>query len=411
MLTISAATARRLAVTKQRLAGRRPTSSPDEVLACARDLRCIQIDPIEAVARSQTLVLWSRLQDFEQRHLDAVVWERKDLFHYWAHAASLVLTEDFPIFRAQMRRFLAGGREWERRTKAWIADNASLRRHILRRLRAEGPLRSRDIQDKSVRSWRSTGWTAGKNVGRMLDLMWISGEITIAGRDGVERLWDLSERWFPDHTPRRPLGPVQLVTRCAEISLRRLGVATPQQIRKHFTRDDYPGLDRVLQRLLEAGTVVPVEVSDGGSRWPGRWLIHRSDLPTLDDLDDTWEPRTSLLSPFDNLICDRARTERVFDFNYRIEIYVPKAERRFGYYALPVLFGDRFVARLDARVDRAEGALVLNQVHPEVPNTPREAVSSTVAEIDRLAGLTGVSKIRVPASLPRGWAGPLRALG
>jgi uncharacterized protein len=390
-LSVPLEVARRVAVLKQELAGEFPSASPDAVLDVARKIRCIQVDPINAVARTQHLVLFSRLgPGYRAAHLDEVAWQRKELFSYWAHAASFVLTEDFPIHALRMRRWATDDSVYSVRAREWIQDNARMKRHVLARIRKEGPLRSRDFTVPGAVPWQSGGWNAGQDVSRILEFLWTKGKVMIAGRRGLDRLWDLSERWFPDWTPRDRLTDRQVVERAALHSLRALGVATPRQIAQHFTRSSYPGLAAAIDRLRKKGEIVPVTVGE----FPRPWLTTAEDAERLGDGLD-FEPRTTLLSPFDNLIADRARTRDIFDFDYTIEIYVPKAKRRFGYYVLPILHGDRLIGRIDSRMDRENGLYVVEHIYAE-DGAPRDRSTGRAVRgaIESLAAWLGATSIR-----------------
>ena len=407
MRRISVEDARRIAVRAQLLDGAKPGSSPDAILAVAERLRCIQIDPINVIARTQLLVLQSRLAHLEEKHLDVLAWERKELFHYWAHAASFVLTEDYPLHKMRMKRFLYGDARWGERVRAWMKENDALRRGILAQLRKHGPLRSRDLEDLGTKAWRSTGWTEGQTVSRMLDFMWTKGEIMIAGRDGLQRIWDLSHRWFPDWTATRAMTVKQGYEKAAELAFASLGVATPTLLNQHFVRGENPDLKATIAKLQKIGLIEPVEIRIGAASLPGKWFIHRDAVEALDDLRAGWEPRTALLSPFDNLIADRKRTLVLFDFDYKIEIYVPKAKRRYGYYTLPILWGDRLIGRIDAAVDRKEHSFNVLSVHAE-ESAPKGAGDDVAAAIVDLASFTGAVRIAWPKTIPRSWARALR---
>ena len=226
--------------------------------------------------------------------------------------------------------------------------------------------------------WTSTGWTNGRNVERMLDTLWKQGVVTVAGRDGLRRLWGLAE--FPDAAD---LPESEVVTRAAEHALRALGVTRARDVERHFTIGRYPGLD-----LERSAWARPVSV-EGGSE---QWWVHRD---TLSLLDEEWRPRTTLLSPFDNLICDRDRTERLWGFTYRNEIYVPKHKRRYGSYVMPVLAGERLVGRVVPRMDRRRGELVIEGMFAEEPadtgSWPEGALppGSVAAAIESLAAFAG----------------------
>lgn len=391
--------ARRLAIEKQRLAGPRPTPDREGILDSVRDLGCLQLDPISVVARSHVLVLWSRLGAYDVADLEALLWEERRLFEYWAHRASIVLTEDYPIHQLLMRRYPSDRWAHNRRTRLWVEQNTALKRHVLARLRKDGPLRLRDFEDRSVVGWQSGGWTSGRNVDRMLDVLWTQGRVMVAGRKSNDKLWDLAERWLPAWTPRERLSEQEIVRRAAQRSLRALGVATARHIDSHFTVGRYPGLDRALERLEKRGLIERVRIVDDGREWPGTWYVHVEDVPLLERIrEGGWEPRTTLLSPFDNLIIDRARTERLFGFHFRMEIYVPKTKRRFGYYALPILHGDRLVGRVDPTFDRKREVLTINALHAEERIGMRGTTGRAIrAAIEQLAGFLGAREIQYPA--------------
>lgn len=403
--TISPTVARRLAVTRQRLAGNSVHPDAAGILDVVRDLGCLQIDPISVVARTHLLVLWSRLGAYERVDLDRVIWQDRHLFEYWAHAASLVLTEDYPIHHYVMRRYPHRESGWHERVREWMDANAVLRDTILARLRAEGPLRSRDFLDESTRGWRTSGWNEGRNIGRMLDFLWTQGVIMVAGRNAQERIWDLADRCLPEWTPREELPPKEITRRAAQKSLRALGVARAADIKNHFTRGRYPELSAVLSELETERRIVRVEIREGEQIWPGAWYVHADDLPLIEQLSEgMWQPRTTLLSPFDNLICDRRRTELLFDFNYRVEIYVPKDKRQYGYYVLPILHGDRLIGRIDPTMDRKQERLTLHAVYaePTAPATP-ETARAVAGAIESLAAFLGAREITYAGPVPEMW--------
>jgi uncharacterized protein YcaQ len=407
--TISMDTARRMAVAAQRLDGPPKETGKEAIMECIRQLRCLQLDPTSAVARSHQLVVRSRLGNYDTSHLDELCYSDRELFEYWAHAASIVLTEDYPVHRGLMTSYLKGDSDWEERTRRWVENNAGLRRTILRRLRREGPLPSRALSDISKESWRSTGWTAGRNVSRMLDVLWAQGKIMVSGRSGGQKLWDLAERVIPDDARRQRLSEGQRTKRAALASLRALGVGTEQDIRNHFIRGRYPQLKRVLASLEKDGDVERIRVRGSTADW----FVRAADAMLLDRMDSDHHSRTTtLLSPFDNLICDRARTERLFDFHYRIEIYVPKDKRRYGYFAMPVLHGDELIGRVDPLFDRKSGTLKVNSVHAEPGRRKSSAEygAAVATAIGDLARFLGVSSIVTGREVPSGWRRAVRGL-
>lgn len=406
-LTLTPTQARRLAITRQRLAGPPPAPTRDGILELFRNLGCVQIDPIRAVERTQYLVLWSRVGNYNPAHLHTLLWDSRHLFEYWAHAASIVLTEDYQIHHHYMRRFAAGQVDsgWHQRVQDWLVENTGFREYVLARLHAEGPLAISQLEDRSVRPWASDGWNQNRNLGQMLSFLWEQGDIMVAGRKGIERLWGLTADHLPEWTPREPLPAREITRRAAQKSLRALGVGTAKHIANHFTRNRYPELDSVLAELVAAAEILPAQIAD----WPGRWYIHAADVPLLNTLadDNGWQPRTTLLSPFDNLICDRDRTEQMWDFFFRIEIYVPPGKRQYGYYVLPILHGDRLIGRLDPRLDRKTHTLHINAVYAE-PAAPPDAGPAVAAAISELAQFLAARRIVFTEKVPPFWQAALQ---
>jgi len=377
------------------------------VLGVVRAIRCVQLDPIAVVARSPLLVLGSRVAGFDPKHLDRLLWRDRAVYEYWAHAASIVLAEDHPIHAWYMRHYARDdGSGWNRRRLDWMAANARLKRSVLAQIRRDGPVLARRISGGLAgESWHSSGWTNERNVDRMLGFLWGSGTIMVAGREGIQKLWDLTERVLSPDAPRERLSDLEVTRRAVDRSLHGLGVGTPQQIKTHFTRDRYPELRRVLAEFERTGRIERVTVEHDGSAVPGTWYVHRDDVPLLDRIErGRWEPRTTMLSPFDNLIADRARSELLFDLSYRMEIYVPKDQRRYGYYAMPVLDGDRFVARVDPAMDRVRGRLLVRSVHPEPEVRITRASGRPVWEAVRsLASWLGATDIELAGPIPAPW--------
>ncbi|MFB4270618.1 winged helix-turn-helix domain-containing protein [Nonomuraea sp. GTA35] len=386
--TLTLESARRLAVMCQHLAGPRPGADLEGLRAILRSLRCLQLDPVSAVARSHLLVLWSRAGRYDPADLDALLWRERWLFEYWAHAASIVLAEDYPIHHLMMRRYATGESDYARMVRGWIEANDALRRHVLDRLREEGPLPPGAFEDLAAVPWKSTGWTNGRNVERMLDFLWTQGHIMVAARQGRTRHWDLTERWLPGWAQAERLSEEEAVTRAAEHALRALGVARVPDIERHFIRARYPGLAGALSALRRSGRVVQVAVEGGDEVW----YAHADALALLER--DAWQPRTTLLSPFDNLICDRERTQRLWGFAFRTEMYVPKHKRQYGHYIMPILHGERLIGRLVPRVDRRRGVLEIEGVFPEGDTTTDPSTVRAVTEaITGLAAFAGAREI------------------
>jgi uncharacterized protein YcaQ len=399
MLRVSPVAARRLAITAQRLDGPSPRKRPtgDEILDVVRAIRCLQLDPTSVVARNHLLVVFSRLGPYDAAVLERLVYEERAMFEYWAHEASIVLSEDLPL-HVFMMRTPPRSSTWHERMTEWWDLNEEFRASILDRLRADGPLPVTEFEDRSVAPWLSAGWNDQRNVSRMLDFMWVRGQVGIAARTGGQRQWDLMERCLPPDAPTEELEPEEVTRRAALLALKALGVARVPHIRAHFTRRRYPGLPQVLNELEASGDIVPVQIED----MKGEWWVRADDVDAL--TGDGFKPRTALLSPFDNLLCDRGRTEELFGFSHRLEIYTPKAKRQWGYFVLPILHGDRLVGRADLAIDRKARRLVAHAVHRE-PGAPRgKAVAAAIRrELERLATWQGAEGLDVRQA-PDAWA-------
>jgi uncharacterized protein YcaQ len=304
---VSLAQARRIAVRSQLLDG-----SATGVLQTVRRLGFLQIDPISTVAPPQRLVLWSRLGPYDPGELDRLLWKERKLFEWGAFIWPI---EDFPLIRARMRR-RRGTYTFEKRGAEFLRTNARFKRHLLRELETRGPLPSREIEADLMVSRDPHDWWGSRKVSLMLELLEGRGVVAVAGRQGKQRLWDLAERWYPE----------------AE------SIPWPEARRQ---------LEEKRRRSL-------------GVRYEkGEWLAHP-------DAEDGRVPRrVTFLSPFDRLIHDRDRAEALWDYRYRLEMYVPKAKREYGYYVLPILRGDRLIGRIDPVLDRKTGVLKVNSVHWE----------------------------------------------
>ena len=364
--------ARRVAVRAQMLTSERP---PD-LLTVVRRLTMLQLDPVSAVAPSADLVAWSRLgAGYHPDDLKAAVASQSVI----ELRAFLRPAEDIAAYRAEMAAWPGSGelRDWQVSIREWVAANDKCRLDILARLAAGGPLQSRELPDSCEMPWQSTGWTNNKNITRLLEFMVSRGEVAVAGRKGRERLWDLAERVYPDH-PVLPLA--EAARQRDQRRLAALGIA----------RTSGPETATMEPAIVGEGAGEPAEIEGVKGQW-------RVDPSYLDGIADAaFEGRAALLSPFDRLVHDRVRTLEVFEYEYQLEMYKPAASRRWGYYALPVLYGDRLVGKLDAAADRKAGVLTVNAIHQDIPFTP-EMSAAIDKEIASLAAWLGLDVGPLPS--------------
>jgi uncharacterized protein YcaQ len=390
--------ARRLALHAQGLAVApsrgRAGSEPEVIAELVRRIGCLQLDPVGAVARSPLLVLFSRLGPVRESALEQAAYERRALFDAWAHEASLVATADLPLHRWAMRTVHAGPGARAVRARAFLDANAAFCEELVDELRERGPLRARELEDRSAEPWRHGWWTdevsGRQTIARLLHLLWLEGRVGVGGRLGGERLWDVFERCLPREEIVAELSDDAAEREACVRAVRMLGVARPAHVRAHFLRRRYRRLADTLAELVGAGRLERVAVAGLGDAWYAA-------PPDLDGVGElTPGARTTILSPFDNLLCDRARAAELFGFDHRLEIYVPPAQRRWGYYVLPILHRERIVARADAMVDAGAGVLRVHALHREPGVRRSAAIDRAVARaLERLAAWRGAGGVVV----------------
>ncbi len=356
---LSRADARRIAVRAQLLAGPRPTSLVDTV----RQLTLLQYDQTAAVAPNADLVLWSRLgAAYRPADLQAALGDQR-----LVEVQGMIRPAgDLALYRADMADWPGRGEltDWQEHRQGWVAANRGCRLDILSRLRTDGPLPARELPDTCDVPWQSSGWSSDRNVLRLLDLMEARGEVAVAGRDQRGRLWDLAERIYPDDhvVPAEDAARIRAGRRLCSLGIARSRGASTQA---------EPG------DVLEAGEPAVIE----GVR--GRWRVDPAQLA------QPFQGRTVLLSPLDRLVFDRKRMTDLFEFDYQLEMYKPAAKRRWGYWAMPILHGDRLVGKLDATADRKAGVLRVDAIHEDAP-FPKAVAAAVREEIAELAGWLGL---------------------
>jgi uncharacterized protein len=382
--------ARRIALAAQGFGGPRPeTVTAGRWLKTVDRLSLHQIDSVNVLVRAHYLPAFSRLGSYDRSLIDTAAWgkpKKRRLFEYWAHEASLVPLPLHPLLRWRMARADRGEAGWKG-LRLFARERRPEAEALLNRIRNEGPRAASDLEEKRGRS----GWWEWSDTKQTLEWLFWAGHITTATRrSSFERVYDLAERVIPADvlalpTPDKDDAQCALVERAAQA----LGVATGQDLRDYF-RLGPNDARQAISSLVEGGILEPVEVPG----WAHLAYLHR----------DARRPRRvsarALLAPFDPLVWERSRTLRLFDFQYRIEIYTPADKRQYGYYVLPFLLGDRLVARLDVKADRHGGRLLVHAVHLE-PHAPLDAMEAIAEELTAMAEWLGLPEVSLPKKSSR----------
>jgi len=389
---LDGAAARRMAIGAQGLAAARPRGRVDlrHLRRVFASVGALQLDPVSVVERAPHLTLFSRLGPHDRGLLWRAYNERRELIEYWAHQACFLPVEAYPLFRHRME----GAGQW-RAVRVLEGERPGYLEAVLAEVRRRGPLAAGELEDpgeKHTPYW-GAGWTAGKLA---LEWLFVSGRLVVGERRGLVRRYDLPERVIPKEYLEAPAPPREeaqglLLLRAA----RSLGVGTASDLAGYYGVPIKEGRAAV-EGLAAEGALERVEVA--GWREPA--FRHPEAEP----------PRrvetAALLCPFDSLIWDRRRTQRLFGFHYRAEIYTPAAKRTWGYYVFPFLLGDRLVARVDLKADRARGVLLAPSAFLEPGEDPARVAAALAAEIGTMARWLGLA--RVEAGEQGDLAGPLR---
>ena len=388
-LSLSLAEARRLALAAQGF-GRTPRGAiaHRHLQAQIERLGVLQIDSVNALVRSHYLPAFSRLGHYQAEHFDELAWgraRRRRLFEYWGHEASLLPLELYPLLRWRMRRAAAGQGIYPGLARFGM-ERREVINDVLQAVRERGALGAGSLSSRTEKAGPWWDWSAAKMA---LEWLFAAGEVTVAGRRGFERLYDLPERVIPGELLNHPeLDEDEAQRRLLLRSADALGVATEKDLRDYY-RLDAGDSKRRLAELVEAGELLPVTVQG----W--RQLAYCRGEPRV--------PRrilhSALLSPFDSLIWERQRTERLFGFRYRLEIYTPQAKRVYGYYVLPFLHHERLLARVDLRSERAAGRLAVHAVHLEEAVLSSEARLALGDSLRALAHWLGLDEVWLAPSV------------
>lgn len=407
-ITTTLEAARRLTIWKQFLSGNTPKGNfKQKVTSVIRNTGYIQWDPVTVVAPSHLISLWSRIGNFDWSELDRMMWEDKEALFHWVPIAWIVLTEDYPIFYSLMKRYPDSMRKgWASHAgpaMKFMDAHQELKRKVIERLK-DGPAETGHFRDYGKREKSTDGWSSGNEVTQLLFHLHMAGEVMVAGHSKNQNIWALTEDFLPPGAVKKALPVEELEKITAIRALKALGVAPEFDIYRYFIRGRYTILKEILKRLVEEGEVVNVQI-DGQPKSKPLFLL-AEDKKALDAImSDKWEPRLNLISPFDNMITLRDRAQRMFNFDYILEQFVPKEKRKYGTYVLPILWDSNLVGRIDAKLDKARRTLNINGVFAE-PGYDNDAVIGNKLQerIEDFAKFLGAELVIFSEKKPEKWS-------
>jgi uncharacterized protein YcaQ len=388
--------------------------TPTRLTRFVEDVGGLQLDSINVLDRAHYLTVWSRFGPYDRARLDRLVYRRRLLFEYWAHAACLVPTSALPWWRRAMLDYRSRHTGWS----GWLRRNAKVLSAVHSAVQTNGPMGNADFEGRRP---AGGGWWSWRPVQHALHHLWMTGALAIHSRQHFQKRYDLLERALPDALGVEPVSSEEFRRWHLERSLRAMGAATELDLARYLTFPRFASGTRrtALRHMLERGEITEIEVEGA----PGRWLALTRDLPALARADRTTAPSfgTTLLSPFDSLLWHRSRAARLFGFDYRIEVYTPGPKRVHGYYTLPILHHGHLIGRVDAKAHRAERRLEVRHVHFEpwfaAAGTPSagwgrvdqdEALAGLAQALGSLATFVGADRLDMTRVTPRRLRAPLR---
>jgi len=385
---------RRLALEAQGLLKQAPFGRGTNATARAiEQLGYVQIDTISVIARAHHHVLHCRVPNYDPRHVDRLQQQRR-IFEYWYHAAAYLPMRDYRFSLPHMQAMARGETRWIR------SRDAGLMADVLRHVRDEGPTRARDFETPA--GGDASGWWNWKPAKQALEQLFMQGDLMVVGREGFQKVYDLRERVLPDHVDVTLPDVHEMAEHLLQNSLRSHGFVTAKSVT--YLRQGKSLRDALKQQLLQLladRKLVSFGIGQGETAYAEPDLLERR-APAA-------PRRVRILSPFDNAIIQRDRNQSVFNYDYQIECYVPEAKRRFGYFCLPVLYGDRFVGRMDCKAHRRDGVFEVKALHIEDPELQAEGqeaeefLSALHIALETLAQFNECVRIKVSSVTPRRW--------
>ncbi|UUJ41879.1 winged helix-turn-helix domain-containing protein [Pseudomonas extremaustralis] len=389
-LSFSVKQARRMALAAQGFSGRQGPASikAAHLNRMIERLGVLQIDSVNAVVRSHYLPLFSRLGHYAPLLLEQAAWSqgrRRSLFEYWGHEASLLPMALYPLMRWRMARARQGQGIYAQMARFGREQQAIIQR-VLKTVEQQGAVGAGSLSTREERAGPWWDWSDEKHA---LEWLFAAGLVTVAGRRGFERLYDLPERVIPGDILQTGVDEAEAQRGLLLHSATALGVGTEKDLRDYFRLDPVDSRNR-LAELVEDGQLLTCRVHG----WtPTAYCLRTPKVPRK-------VAASALLSPFDSLIWERSRTERLFDFRYRLEIYTPQDKRVYGYYVLPFLHNERIAARIDLRAERANGRLAVHAVHEEQPGLDEEGMLALASNLRQMAEWLGLEEVQLNCQRP-----------
>jgi uncharacterized protein YcaQ len=391
----SPAKLRRIALNQQGLLRNAPFGNGKQATRRAiQHLGYVQIDTISVVERAHHHVLRTRVPNYRGTFLDALLREHK-VFEYWYHAAAYLPMEDYRYALPHMHAMRRGEARWQR------SNDKRLMKRVKQRIAGDGPLRARDFEDS--RAGRQ-GWWDWKPAKRALEQLFMQGDLMIVGREGFQKVYDLTERVLPPGVDTTTPTTMELAEHLVDASIRCHGLVTAKFIT--YLRQGAPlraAVKTILQQRQDHGGLTSFALDNGERVY--------ADPELMDNRAPSAPAKIRILSPFDNAVIQRDRGQALFKFNYQMECYVPEAKRRFGYFCLPMLYRDRFIGRVDCKVHRKEGRLDVRALHLEnmqSGNSDEENLADRIAEaLAAFAEFNRCTVVNLLAVVPGHWRNPL----
>lgn len=370
-IKITLTQARRIALNASLLYGQTKLPKGKEgVEAVINHLGYIQIDTISVIARAHHHTLWTRCRDYNQEYLHQLQAEDRSIFEYWGHAMSYLPMDDYRFYKHSFKRFLKPTNSW---TKTRLENARAFMPNILKRIKNEGGLGSKDFKDNSLK--KNNRWWDWKPAKTALEFLYWQGKLMITERQNFHRLYDLTERVLPSHINTDNPTDSEQAQFWIFRALQSLGIATVSEIKEHLYHSDKTQIEKQLQQLISTSQVIQIEISG----LSGTYYVLTENFENIYPIKKRTD-KLHILSPFDNTVINRARLQKLFDFQYTIECYVPKPKRKFGYFVLPILWGDKFVGRLDAKADRKAAELIIHNIYIESSFQPNEAFTLSLGK-------------------------------